>query len=313
MSKMRIKEKCIAWLRLARLQFQPIYFINYTIGAVAAYATYQIFNVSVYVLGFIVIFLGVICAAFTNDYYDYPTDRLNKNTSAFSGGSRVLVEGKLGFNEVKAGIYVILCLIFAFGYLLIQTAKDVSAFLIVFFGLIGIFLLLEYSASPLKFSYRGIGEIVMSIMAGPYPILLGYIIQIGRWTDSLPWLLSIPMFLAALIAGAIGSIPDYRADIEVSRKRFAVLFGPRLTAIISLCLISFTAVSGVLLWYFKILTGPGSITVVVVIPYSLILSLAVIKMIKTDDYERTINRIFQLVILYALSFGLILLLSLLWR
>jgi len=310
---MRIREKGIAWLRLARLQFQPIYFINYTIGAAAAYTTYQIFNLSVYALGFIVIFLGVICAAVTNDYFDYPTDRLNKNAGTFNGGSRVLVEGKLGFNEVKVGIFVLLCLIFVFGYLLIQTAKDVSAFLILFYGLIGIFLLFEYSAPPLKFSYRGLGEIVMSIMGGPYPILLGYILQIGRWMDSLPWLLSILMFLVILIAGALGSIPDYRADMKVSRKRFAVLFGPRLTAIISLYLIAVTAVSGVLFWYFNILTGPGSITVVLVIPYSLILSLAVIKMIRTDDYERTINRIFQLTIFNLLLFGLILLLSLLWR
>jgi 1,4-dihydroxy-2-naphthoate octaprenyltransferase len=310
---MRIREKGIAWLRLARLQFQPFYFINYTIGAAAAYTTYQIFNLSVYALGFIVIFLGVICAAVTNDYFDYPADRLNKNAGTFNGGSRVLVEGKLGFNEVKVGIFVLLCLIFVFGYLLIQTAKDVSAFLILFYGLIGIFLLFEYSAPPLKFSYRGLGEIVMSIMSGPYPILLGYLIQIGRWMDSLPWLLSILIFLATLIAGALGSIPDYRADMKVSRKRFAALFGPRLTAIISLYLIAVTAISGVLFWYFNILTGPGSITVVVVIPYSLILSLAVIKMIKTDDYERTINRIFQLTIFNVLLFGLILLLSLLWR
>jgi len=310
---MRIREKGIAWLRLARLQFQPIYFINYTIGAAAAYTTYQIFNLSVYALGFIVIFLGVICAAVTNDYFDYPTDRLNKNAGTFNGGSRVLVEGKLGFNEVKVGIFVLLCLIFVFGYLLIQTAKDVSAFLILFYGLIGIFLLFEYSAPPLKFSYRGLGEIVMSIMGGPYPILLGYILQIGRWMDSLPWLLSILMFLVILIGGALGSIPDYRADMKVSRKRFAVLFGPRLTAIISLYLIAVTAISIVLFWYFNILTGPGSIIVVLVVPYSLILSLAVIKMIRTDDYERTINRIFQLTIFNVLLFGLILLLSLLWR
>jgi 4-hydroxybenzoate polyprenyltransferase len=157
------------------------------------------------VLGFIVIFLGVICAAVTNDYFDYPTDRLNKNAGMFNGGSRVLVEGELGFNEVKRGIFVL------------------------------------------------------------------------------------------------------------SRKRFAVIFGTRLAAIISLYLIAVTALSGILFWYFNILTGPGSITVVLAIPYSLILSFAVIKMIKTDDYERAINRIFPLTIFNILLIGLILLVSLLWR
>lgn len=310
--KMEIKEKIIAWLRLARLQFQLPYFISYSIGAAAAYATYQVFNVGVYVLGLIVTSLGVICAAVVNDYYDYPTDCVNTKRGTFNAGSGVLVEGKLGFNEVKVGIFVILGLILVFGFLLIDAAQDVSALLIVCFGLLGIFLLLEYSAPPLKFSYKGMGEIVTSIMAGPYPILLGYFVQIGTWSDSLPWLLGIPLFLATLTAGAIGSIPDYHADLQVLRKRFSVIFGPRLTAIISLGLIALTAISGVSLWYFKILTGPGSLTVFVGIPYSLNLSLGVIKLIQTDDYERKIEKVFKLALFNIMLFGLIPLPSLLW-
>jgi 1,4-dihydroxy-2-naphthoate octaprenyltransferase len=311
--KMRKKEKIIAWLRLARLQFQPPYFISYSIGAAAAYATYQVFNVGVYVLGLIVTSLGVICAAVVNDYYDYPTDRVNTKRGTFNAGSGVLVEGKLGFNEVKIGISVILGLILVFGFLLIDAAQDVSALLIVCFGLLGIFLLLEYSAPPLKFSYKGMGEIVMSIMGGPYPILLGYFVQIGTWSDSLPWLLSIPLFLAALTAGAIGSIPDYHADMQVLRKRFAVIFGPRLTAIMSLGLISITALSEISLWYFGILTGLGSLTVFIVIPYSLILGFGIIKLIQTEDYERKIERVFKLALFNILLIGLIPLLALLWR
>jgi 1,4-dihydroxy-2-naphthoate octaprenyltransferase len=205
---MSIKEKVSAWLRLARLQFQPMYVVNYSIGAAAAYTAHQIFNVSVYMLGLILISLGVICAAVTNDYYDYPTDRLNRKRGVFNAGSGVLVEGTLGFNEVKTGILVLLGLILVFGVLLIQVAKDVFTSLILVFGLLGIFLLLGYSVPPLKFSYRGLGEIAMSVMTAPFPVLLGYLIQTGTWTDPLPWLISIPLFLATLTAGALGSLPD---------------------------------------------------------------------------------------------------------
>jgi len=309
---MSIKEKVSAWLRLARLQFQPMYVVNYSIGAAAAYTAHQIFNVSVYMLGLILISLGVICAAVTNDYYDYPTDRLNRKRGVFNAGSGVLVEGTLGFNEVKTGILVLLGLILVFGVLLIQVAKDVFTSLILVFGLLGIFLLLGYSVPPLKFSYRGLGEIAMSVMTAPFPVLLGYLIQTGTWTDSLPWLISIPLFLATLTAGALGSLPDYHADMQVSRKRFAVIFGPRLTAIMSLGLIAITALSGVLLWYFRILTGPGSIVIFVVIPYSLILSKGVLTLLQTGDYERNIEGIFQLAIFNILLFGLIPLVSLLW-
>jgi 1,4-dihydroxy-2-naphthoate octaprenyltransferase len=307
-----IKEKVRAWLRLARLQFQPMYVVNYSIGAAAAYTAHQVFNVSVYVLGLILISLGVICAAVTNDYYDYPSDRLNTKRGVFNAGSGVLVDGTLGFNEVKKGILVLLGLILVFGVLLIQVAKDVFTSLILVFGLLGIFLFLGYSVPPLIFSYRGLGEIAMSVMTAPFPVLLGYLIQTGRWTDPLPWLVSIPLFLATLTAGALGSLPDYHADMQVSRKRFAVIFGPRLTAIMSLGLIAITALSGVLLWYFRILTGPGSIVIFVVIPYSLILGKGVLTLLQTGDYERNIEGIFQLAIFNILLFGLIPLVSLLW-
>jgi 1,4-dihydroxy-2-naphthoate octaprenyltransferase len=309
---MSIQGKISAWLRLARLQFQPMYVINYSVGAAAAYTAHQVFNVSVYALGLILISLGVICAAVTNDYYDYPSDRLNTKRGVFNAGSGVLVEGALGFNEVKKGILVLLGLILVFGVLLITVAETVSASLLLCFGLLGIFLLLGYSVPPLKFSYRGLGEIAMSVMSGPYPVLLGYLIQTGTWADPLPWLVSIPLFLATLTAGALGSLPDYHADMQVSRERFAVIFGPRLTASMSLGLVALTAVSGTLLWYFKILTGPGSITVFVVIPYALILSKGIIKLLQTNDYERDIEGVFQLAIFNILLFGLIPLFSLLW-
>jgi hypothetical protein len=80
----------------------------------------------------------------------------------------------------------------------------------------------------------------------------------------------------------------------------------------SLGLIAITALSGVLLWYFRILTGPGSIVIFVVIPYSLILSKGVLTLLQTGDYERNIEGIFQLAIFNILLFGLIPLVSLLW-
>ena len=313
--KRGLHETIRAWLRLARLQFQPMYVVNYSIGAAAAYSTYQRFDISVYMLGLLLISLGVICAAVTNDYYDYPTDRLNRKRGVFNAGSGVLVDGKLGFKEVKTGIIVLLGLILVFGVLLITVVTEtaVSAPLLLCFGLLGITVLLGYSVPPLKFSYKGLGEVTMSFMSGPYPVLLGYLIQTGTWTDPLPWLVSIPLFLATLTAGALGSLPDYHADRQVSRKRFAVLFGPRLTAIVSLGLIALTALSGILLWYFRILTGPGSIVIFVVSPYSLILSKGVLTLLQTGDYERNIEGIFQLAIFNILLLGLIPLVSLLWR
>ncbi|MDI6811606.1 MAG: UbiA family prenyltransferase, partial [archaeon] len=138
------------------------------------------------------------------------------------------------------------------------------------------------------------------------------ILQIGTWTNSLLWLLSISLFFAMFTAITLGGIPDYYADRTVSKKTISVIFGPRLAAIIALFLLALTTISCLLLWLFNILKGPGSITVFVVIPYALILGLAVIKLIKSDDYDRPINRILQVAVFNITLIGLILLLSLLW-
>jgi 1,4-dihydroxy-2-naphthoate octaprenyltransferase len=158
---MRIKEKIIAWLKLAHVFFYPFNWVIYNIGVAVAYTTAQRFDLGVYVLGYICLFLVELGMVFINDYFDYPTDRVNKNAGICNGGSRVLVEGKLGFNEVKAGIFVLLCLIPVFGYLLIQTAKDVSAFSILFLLLFGIFLGWGYSLFLPVTSFRLVNGIIL--------------------------------------------------------------------------------------------------------------------------------------------------------
>ncbi len=312
---MRIKEKIIAWLKLARVFFYPFNWVIYNIGVAVAYTTSQRFDLGVYVLGYICLFLVELGTAFINDYFDYPTDRVNKNAGTFNGGSRVLVEGKLGFNEVKAGIFVLLCLIPVFGYLLIQTAKDVSAFSILFLLLFGMFLGWGYTAPPLKFSYRGwgIGETVSSFSGGPLVIFFGYFLQTGIWTNPLPWLLSLPLFLATFGSALLPEIPDYHADFSVSRMTIPVIFGPRWAVILSICFNSLAAMTGLVLWYLKIITGPIGIALFVVIPHALVLCRALFKLIKTDDYDRKMDDILQLGLSYMFWFALIPLLSLIWR
>jgi 1,4-dihydroxy-2-naphthoate octaprenyltransferase len=263
---MAIKQKCSAWVRLARLHFYPFGFVIYTMGVAIAYTATQRFNFGVYVLGYIGIFLIELVTVFTNEYFDYPTDLVNKNAGVFNGGSRVLVEGKLGFKEMKIGIFVVLSLISVVAYLLIWTAGDVSPYSILFFFALGIFLGLGYTVPPLKFSYRGLGEIISSFVLGPLVILAGYVFQTGKWNNPLPWLLSLPLFFAELGAATFAAIPDYHADMAVSRKTIPVIFGVRKAVILSICFISIAAITGIVLWYCKFITGLVAIILFAVIP-----------------------------------------------
>lgn len=255
--------------------------------------------------------MGYVCLLFieavsvlVNEYYDYSTDCLNKNAGIFTGGSRVLVEGGLTFDEVKKGIYLFLGLIFIAGCLFILLHKTLL-FPVLILLLLGLFLGLGYTRMPFKFAYRGLGEIVVGLTHSPYLIVCGYIFQGGKWNHPLPWLLSMPLFFAVLAAILLADIPDYLADKAAGKKTCAVIFGPRITAVIALCCSLAAAASGISLWYFMLFKGFLGSVIWIVFPHALINAMSILKFIKTAQYNKKIDAIMQSALVYILWFGVI--------
>ncbi|HLA04511.1 MAG TPA: prenyltransferase, partial [Syntrophales bacterium] len=269
-----MKEKVYSWIKIARLQFYPMTFILYSLGAVLS----PKFRLPVFLIGFVILFLIELCTVLTNEYFDYYSDKLNENASPFNGGSRVLVEGKLTFSEVRNAIFLILGFIVITGYLLILVCDNASSLSIGVLIFIGIFLGLGYTAPPIKFSYRGAGEIVVAITTSPYVILCGYIFQSGIWNDPLPWALSVPPFFAILGAISLQGIPDYNADKRAMKKTLAVILGPKKAAIWSMGSMFLAAISALILSFFNI---TGFQIMFFVAPHALILEIAVFKLIKS--------------------------------
>jgi 4-hydroxybenzoate polyprenyltransferase len=283
--------------------------VAYSLGAVAASGSPKKLNLEVYGVGYLVLFFIELSTILVNEYYDYGTDRLNKNAGPFTGGTRVLVEGKLGFAEVRAGIWASLILAVGFGFLLIRIDEQVSSFSIFLLILLGLFLGLGYTAPPLKFSYRGLGEITVALTHSPYVILCGYIFQQGSWTDSLPWILSIPLFFATLAAIILAGIPDRLADKEVSKKVIAVLWGPRKALFLAAFFACLASLSGFLLWHFQIIRGSSSRIILAAVPHGIMLLIALFKFIRSGNLDRRIDGIMFLALSYIIWFGLIPLIS----
>jgi len=221
----------------------------------------------------------------------------------------MLVEGKLGFHEVKIGIFTALVLVVGSGSMLMRITPRVSPFSIFLLLLIGVFLGLGYTAPPFKFSYRGLGELTVALTHSPYVILCGYIFQGGSWQSPLPWLLCIPLFFATLGAITLAGIPDRLADQQVSKKVLAVIFGPRGAVILSSLFVCAAALSGMLLWYFSIIKGFRGAMILFVIPHGLILLFALFKLIQSRNYDRKIDGIMALSLSYIIWFGIIPLLA----
>jgi 1,4-dihydroxy-2-naphthoate octaprenyltransferase len=303
------KEKFFAWIQVIRLHFYPMTWIAYSLGAMAASREFAQWDLAVYGVGYLVLFFIELSTILANEYYDYGTDRLNKNAGPFTGGTRVLVEGKLGFAEVKAGIWLSVGLAAGFAYLLIRVNEQVWSFPILLLILLGFFLGLGYTVPPLKFSYRGLGEVTVAFTHSPYVILCGYVFQGGAWDDPLPWLLSIPLFLAVLSAIILAGIPDRLADQEVSKKGIAVLRGPREAVLLACLFTCLASLSGVLLEHSRILPGSPGKWIWGAVPHGIILLLALFKLIRSGNYDRRIDGIMALALSYIIWFGLIPLIS----
>ncbi len=297
--------KIIPWIKIIRLQFYPMAFIAYGLGAAAAYSAFGIFNPIVFALGYLTLFLIEICSVLSNEYYDYDTDRINKNASIFTGGSRMLVEGKIKPGQVRAAIKLVISLIIISAAVLAAASREAGIVPVPVLILAGLGLGLGYTAPPLKFCYRGLGEAVVGLTHSPYMILCGFVFQTGVWGNPLPWLLSLPLFFAILAAIILAGIPDFRADKQAGKNTVSVIIGPEKAAIISVLSVFMAVISGFLLIVLNILPGAAGLAAFIIIPHAFILSLAVFKLIKSNDYDRRIDNIMRLSLSYIAWFGIV--------
>jgi 1,4-dihydroxy-2-naphthoate octaprenyltransferase len=218
----RVSRRMLAWLAALRLQFYPMTWIAYSVGALTAPGA---LDRRTYWLGLAALFLLEAATVFGNDYWDYESDRQNDHWGPFNGGSRVLIDGRLERARLGAaarwlfGGFVVLAL----GLTTIGPAgANPTAGLA--FSLLAV-AAFGYTAPPLKLSYRTLGELDVALTHSLGVLLIGYVLQRGAWHDPLPWLLSVPLGVAVLPAITLSGIPDYTADRAAGKRTLAVRYG----------------------------------------------------------------------------------------
>ncbi len=305
--------KIVPWLRAIRLQFYPMSWIAYTAGAACAVLAHGLFDVSIYLAGYLCMFLLEVCTVLVNEYFDFQTDKLNQNWSAYTGGSRVLVVGLLSFRQIRTAIFISLCLLIPSAVLLFsQISGNGTAWSVAGILLLGLFLGVGYTAPPMKFCYRGLGELVVAATNGPYVLLAGFFFQTQSFNSPLPWLLCVPLFLAVFAAITISALPDYSADKAVSKRTLAVLFGPRPASVLALVSTVLAASSSGLLLTHGYLRGAGTVLLAITVPHAVMLCVSLLTVIRRRLFDCRIDGIMRLALLFILWFGLIPLLGILW-
>jgi 1,4-dihydroxy-2-naphthoate octaprenyltransferase len=222
----RRAQQIFAWLAALRLQFYPMTWIAYTVGALAAGAGKPM-SMSLYMLGYLALFSLEAATVFLNDWFDFDSDRRNRNAGPFTGGSRVLVDGRLDRAAMSKGIGLSILASAAALVALLVAAPAASAGAIAALYAVFATLALAYTVPPLKLSHRGFGELDVAFTHSVGAIIAGYVVQGGGWIDSVPWLLALPLGVSVLPSILLVGCPDREADQSAGKRTLVVILGKR--------------------------------------------------------------------------------------
>ncbi|MCM8533577.1 MAG: prenyltransferase, partial [Lentisphaeraceae bacterium] len=113
---------------------------------------------------------------------------------------------------------------FLIGVIISFIIADLTTELILIFSACGLISCWGYSAPPLKFCYRGIGEVVIFLNNGLF--IIGAIFM--AFTETFDLRLILPSCFLGFLGFAIilmNEVPDYNADKQVDKKNLVVRFG----------------------------------------------------------------------------------------
>ncbi len=215
------------WLRAARLQLHTIGFAPLLLGNVAAWYEQGVFSWPRFILSLLIgLFLHII-TAFVNDVADVGTDGANLSRTPFSGGSGVLVEGRLSRADLAAGASGLAFLSLALTWVLIFVLH-VHWAIALFVGW-GLFSAVEYSLPPVKLAYRGGGEFLVLVTYSLALVWAGYFVQAGFAYSPLIWVFSVPIGFAVFTLITVTQFPDREADAKAGKRSLVILFGEKTT------------------------------------------------------------------------------------
>ena len=238
------KRYLLSWLTLFRLGATARGVLPFLLGAVIAWSQGNPINLAVLALSSSAVIFIMLMTFLINEYYDYEADIINKQFHRLSGGSRVLPMGLIPRYQSLIAAYVCLFIAIIIGLLLYFYYKT-GPFTIPL-GALAIFIGFFYTAKPLCFSYRGLGEIAIWFSCGWLATFTGYYLQTGHF-DMVTTLAALPGATSVFLLILINEIPDINSDRIAGKRNLAVRLGREKTAslyslVLILCYLNIIAI-----------------------------------------------------------------------
>ncbi len=219
----RIRMSLRIWRKAFRYHFVPSSFLPAILGGTVAWTQ----NGIIYQWFFFLVVLGVtlnhIALNMTDDYFDYlaAADKKTKKViNPYAGGSGTLTAGKIKPQDMRFVFISFYLLTIIIGLYLCAA----RTWWVLAFGLFGMASSYFYTAPPVRYGYRGLGEISQLINFS-FTIGLGaYVVQALSLSWEAFWVLS-PLGLMMFAMIIINEIPDRKDDAAAGKNNLVVLLG----------------------------------------------------------------------------------------
>jgi 1,4-dihydroxy-2-naphthoate octaprenyltransferase len=208
--------------------------LPYLLGAAWAYATTGTLDAPIFWSGLGGVVLAVIGVEAFNEYFDsrMGTDRVFNPDDLLPVSDAVLWIGMAAFvGALAVGVYL--------------TVR--GGWPILVFALLGGAAAIFYEAPPIRWSYRGLGEVVIALSYGPWMVLGSLYLHTKEVSWAALCASLVPAFLIMALA-VVNAIPDFHQDRLVGKRNLVVRVGRRRAVWLYLILASaglLVAVAGV--------------------------------------------------------------------
>ena len=208
----------------------------YALGMVAAWATGTPLRWPLAVTGLLTVLAAQLMNHYSNDYFDLAADQLNMTPTRWTGGSRVLPEGRLP--PWSALVAAVMCGGIALVGLWLSVTYSPDPNLSLAVLLPAILLAWAYNAPPLRLNWRGLGEVSGAILIPGLTSLAGFVLQRGAML-ALPLLVATPLCLMQFAQLIAANVPDAVGDAAAGKRTLVVRLGLRRAAHLYLMALAF--------------------------------------------------------------------------
>ncbi|MBB6038164.1 prenyltransferase [Phytomonospora endophytica] len=205
------------FLRLARFKFLLYNVLPVGLGASVAVHLGVPLDLRWYLFAQVFAWVVHVMTHYCNEYFDLEADRANVYYTPWTGGSRALVDGLVKPETSLAAAFVL----WTAGLGLVVAMPTWQSRVL---GAVTVTLAWFYTAPPLRFNYRGLGELtVAAILNGLWPAV-AVLLQAG----TVPWLLVAilaPTAVLQTVRMMVMNLGDRVSDASVGKRTIPVLIG----------------------------------------------------------------------------------------